>query len=269
MLPSMDVVDTAIGKFLLFAGNDLISSQLRATGRWEPINGGLAKILLAQSPLGKAVVVDAGANLGAFTIPLGREVSPEIAFHCFEMQRIVFYQLCGNIVLNQQPNIYAHHIGLGQANGWIDVPVPDYTRESNIGAVSASAEIRRLRNEHATDREKGEFDRVEFRTLDSFDYADLRLLKIDVEGMELDVLLGAKKTLHRSQHPPILLELWNTKKRPQFSEKVAGVLSCLSELGYSHQIFGDSCLAQFPGRPQLKLSLDKEKNALSAQWEPA
>ncbi len=34
-------------------------------------------------------------------------------------------------------------------------------------------------------------------------------MKIDVEGNELQVLKGAKKTIEEHQHPPIFFEVWN------------------------------------------------------------
>lgn len=48
--------------------------------------------------------------------------------------------------------------------------------------------------------------RVEIRTLDSFAFADVRFIKIDVEGHELGVIQGATETI-RAHHPAILVEI--------------------------------------------------------------
>ena len=63
-------------------------------------------------------------------------------------------------------------------------------------------------------------DGATIRQLDS-----LALLKIDVEGMETDVLLGARDTIARYR-PAIFVE--NNKE-----ENSAGLLSLLRELGYA------------------------------------
>jgi len=47
---------------------------------------------------------------------------------------------------------------------------------------------------------------VEMRTLDSFDLPGADLLKVDVEGYELEVFRGAKKTLEKF-HPVIMIEM--------------------------------------------------------------
>jgi len=44
---------------------------------------------------------------------------------------------------------------------------------------------------------------VPMRTLDSFDYTDIGFIKIDVEGYEYKVLLGAKETIKK--YRPVLL----------------------------------------------------------------
>jgi FkbM family methyltransferase len=71
---------------------------------------------------------------------------------------------------------------------------------------------------------------VEMRTLDSFDLPGADLLKIDVEGYELEVLKGAKKTLEKF-HPFIVIEMhyWAGAR----SE--AELFQILSELGYKFE----------------------------------
>jgi len=47
---------------------------------------------------------------------------------------------------------------------------------------------------------------VPLRTLDSFDFKDVSFVKIDVEGSELEVLEGGRRTISRDR-PHLLVEL--------------------------------------------------------------
>ena len=45
----------------------------------------------------------------------------------------------------------------------------------------------------------------------------IKMIKIDVEGQELGVLMGAKNIL-KNMHPAILFECWNKEKFEKISE---------------------------------------------------
>src|SRR5262249_56409692 len=47
---------------------------------------------------------------------------------------------------------------------------------------------------------------VEVRTLDSYGFTDVRVIKVDVEGGEMDVLEGARQTILRDR-PALIVEL--------------------------------------------------------------
>jgi FkbM family methyltransferase len=133
------------------------------------------------------VALDIGANLGAHTLPLARLVGPTGAVFAFEPQRILFQILCGNVALNEIPNVHVLPVALGRAPGRAKVPALDYRGASNFGGVSLGAA-------HGED--------VPVVPLDQLEVSKAKLIKIDVEGMELDVLAGAKATLARCR--PIL-----------------------------------------------------------------
>jgi Methyltransferase FkbM domain len=72
------------------------------------------------------------------------------------------------------------------------------------------------------DRRKG--DRVAVTTLDALGLAKCRMIKIDVEGMERDVILGAAETIRRTS-PYLYVE---NDRRP----KTDGLVRTVAELGY-------------------------------------
>jgi FkbM family methyltransferase len=82
-------------------------------------------------------------------------------------------------------------------------------------------------------------DDVEMRTLDSFQFADVDFIKVDCEGFEENVLVGACDTILRC-HPTIIVE----QKRlmaTQFGLKPQGAVSTLKGLGYkvAQELSGD------------------------------
>jgi FkbM family methyltransferase len=155
-------------------------------------------------------VVDVGANIGAHTVFFAKAVGPGGRVVAIEPQRILYQILCGNLALNAIGNTFAQHAGLGSAPGSILVPPLNYAASHNFGGLAL-----------------GEFtdgEQVLVTTLDALALPACHLLKIDVEGMEAQVLQGARQTLAR--HRPILY-VENDR-----SEKSAALIALLFELGY-------------------------------------
>lgn len=149
-----------------------------------------------------AVFVDVGANVGAYTLGLRRFCSK---VHSFEPQRIIYNMLCGSVALNGCLNIFCHNVALGAANhGTIEVPQFDYNKPLSFGSIEFGAEqkepLSQQRQYNPLWRET-----VPLRTLDSYNLDRVDVLKIDVEGMELDVLSGAAATITHCR-PVILIE---------------------------------------------------------------
>ena len=247
MLPSASVVSTANGDFLLFESADAITQALRKHGTWEPITLMIAKGLV--TIMGKrGTIIDGGANVGAFTIPLARTFADGCRVVAFEAQRRVYYQLCGSIVLNGLGNVVAHNLGLGAEPGRIPCPVPDYGNDPNIGALSLDESVRRIRREAGcgclTDGEGVEVEPIDMVPLDAFGFDNVCLLKLDVEGMELAVLRGAEATLARSGFPPLIFELWDPAVMPAIAQPQQALLNHVTALGYEITTLGETAIAQ-------------------------
>ena len=106
MLPNCELVKVDGTQFLVFKGNDLISNHLKKALYEDDLHQ-LALKLLLDKPNGK--VLDIGANLGTFCIPLAQKI-PQLKFHAFEPQRIVSYQLGANVIINSLDNVFINTI---------------------------------------------------------------------------------------------------------------------------------------------------------------
>ena len=69
---------------------------------------------------------------------------------------------------------------------------------------------------------------IRMTTLDSLDYKDVDLIKIDVEGYEMQVLKGAEKTLGKVQY--IMIELNNATKK--YGSSNIEIENYIDSLGY-------------------------------------
>lgn len=255
MLPNATVVETQIGRFLLFDTADGITRHLRRDGRWEPLTLMVAKALVKMGESdgrGGGTIVDGGANVGAFTIPMALEFRDSHRVIAFEVQRPLCHLICGSVALNGLDSVLVHNLALGERMDVIEVPVPDYTGDANLGALSLDPEVRRLRREAgmgcATDGPGVRTGQASMVRLDDFGIDDLSLLKLDVEGMELPVLKGAAETLKRSGYPPVLFELWDADAMPAIRAAQEALLSHLSGLGYELLVCGEMAIAQHLGR---------------------
>ncbi len=163
---------------------------------------------------GETTVIDAGANVGTHTVALAKVARRVIAI---EPQPFVFYSLCAQVVLNSLQNVICLPCGLGAAPGSIRPPKLDYSIWSNYGGVALDAD-HFAREDYA----------VEIRTLDDVAAAHgVRgkvFLKIDVEGMERDVLVGGRAFIEATR-PVIYLE--NDRR-----DRAGALLAYLDELGY-------------------------------------
>lgn len=157
------------------------------------------------------MAVEVGANIGAHTVFLAKAVGPTGGVMAFEPQRVAFQTLCANLALNNITNVHCVHAAAGAAPGNLLVPQLDQTQVNNFGGLGLGS------------YQQGE--RVPVVTLDSFNLPQCTLLKIDVEGMEQDVLLGAKETIARCLP---LMYIENDRE-----DRSAALIRLIDSLGYS------------------------------------
>jgi FkbM family methyltransferase len=156
------------------------------------------------------VVLDIGANIGAHTLYLSAAVGPRGRVIAYEPQRVIHQMLCANLALNSITNVQALHAGAGRERGITRAPVLDYSTHNNFGRVSLGAD--------------GASEPVDVIPVDALGLERCHFMKIDVEGMEGEVLAGASSTIARFR-PQLYVE--NDRR-----EKSAALIEQLFSLNY-------------------------------------
>ncbi len=161
-------------------------------------------------------VVDGGANFGTHTVFFSKAVGPTGQVYAFEPQRLIFQVLCANMALNGIENTHCLQAGLGASRRDGIIPTLDIRKYNNTGAFTFDTAL--------------QGDRVPIMPLDELNLPELHFFKLDVEGMELDALKGAKFTINYRQ-PVLYVE--NTFDRPTYEpQQSRDLVNYILELGY-------------------------------------
>lgn len=242
MLPQVNLIRGTTADYLLFATDDAISSTIYRNGSWAAPLVTISSFFYNDLP--EPFVIDIGANLGAYSVPVAKELAAAGGFvYAYEPQRIIFYQLCGNVFTNRLDNVFTHCMALGDQDGTVQIPAIDYQKSTNIGGFSVDASIREHQACITTHAGRPEPE-VPLARLDSLTLPKAPcLIKIDVEGLELQVLRGAAGTLARYNYPPLMLEAWTGE---WFAPERQKLLDYIAQLGYATFTIGDELICQHP-----------------------
>jgi FkbM family methyltransferase len=161
-------------------------------------------------------VYDIGANIGSFTLLFSRLVGNNGGFVlALEPERHNFYTLCGNVSINNLANVHCFQYAMGEKNGAINIPELNHEEIQNHGGISLN--------------QNAKIETGYTVTLSTIDLIKLpkacSFMKIDVEGMELDVLKGGKNTILKDR-PYFYVE----NDREENSENLIKYIK--DELGY-------------------------------------
>lgn len=168
------------------------------------------------------IVVDAGANVGLYSLISSVLVGEAGRVYSFEPSKLTYQRLVSNLALNGCRNVFPYNMALSNVNGTLvlglDPAHPDldshrFVRTVETGCLpQAGDESVDAQLLDVCFKERGLDLKVDF-------------LKIDVEGAELQVLRGAEEILSHSPNIAILLEC--TKNREEVRELLEGFgLSC-------------------------------------------
>ena len=202
------------GHYFIDDIDDAIKRHVVAGEQWEPYVVELSEQYVEPD----SVVVEVGAHIGTHTVPMAGLVGPWGRVYAFEPQRKIHRELHHNLALNGVINAVPLRFAIGAGETRIiEMNPPRSGNEGGTGIGTGG-------------------DAAELRTLDSFGFERVSLLKIDVEGYEDEVLEGAADTIRRNR-PTIIIEIMGGKvyktASPRVRARIEGTWKRLEALGYT------------------------------------
>lgn len=192
---------------------------------------------LKDAPPG-AVCLDVGANVGLYALAFARALQASAGVcHAFEAQRVFAAMVGGTMALNGILNLHVHHLAIGDRDAHIPIPNFDYDKELNFGSVEFGGEQRELLSQRPDATRRSEM--VKQTTIDALELTNVRMIKVDIEGMEEQALIGAVRTIKHDL--PVLCVEWIKSDK----DKLAGMCKAL---GYEVFEWGSDLLCQHPDR---------------------
>lgn len=170
---------------------------------------------------------DVGANNGYFSLLAAGLVGPRGVVYAFEPAAPAFSRLLRNVELNQAVNVRPYRLAIGARDG--AASLHRSREEDGLNSLVPLGSIGSARDK----------DEVQVRPLDKVvGNQPLHLIKVDVEGTELEVLQGATRVIRRSPRIAIVMEHSRAALRRQRRDPDE-VLGFVRSLGLStYELFG-------------------------------
>lgn len=165
------------------------------------------------------IFIDVGANSGYYSLLASYIVSKHGKVLAFEPIKDTYIRLLKNRNINKFTNIHAYNIALGNYNGKIKINISRYSDGQNsIGKIKDSykqitVNIKKL-------------DTI----IKNLKIKNIKLMKIDAEGYELEVLKGSSKLL--KNNPKIIFE-YNKESLYRNKSDYNSIFEFLTSLGYN------------------------------------
>jgi len=213
----IELFENEVGKFMIFP-NDAIAQHLKRGDLWEPH----FKAVLDAMVRPGATVFDAGSNFGYNAVMMCKHIGPQGILYGVEPQRLIFQQLCGNLILNNCHNAYVYNTALSATEGeLVFLDEVDYDAPwVNIGDVSIRG--KNISNEavHTWSLD------TNFGAMQTLDF-----IKMDIQGAELYALKGGQ-TLIKQHEPDLFIEI-EPHQLAKFKVDALDLVDYLRYLGYS------------------------------------
>lgn len=222
-----------------------VGHQILTTSSYDQGEVDLALKLLEQrhKHFGSGVfAIDCGANIGVHTIAWAKEMDSWGEVLAIEAQERIFYALAGNLTLNNCFNAQATWAAVGESVGEILVPELEPTRPASFGSL----ELREMSVQEKIGQPRNQLRVIPFKMLsiDSLAKERVDLIKIDVEGMELEALRGACLTIERCL-PHLIIK--------KIKSDESSIIRMLNPLGYRFFQFGINLVAVHKADPSINI----------------
>lgn len=163
---------------------------------------------LTELELSPGCILDVGANFGQSAIAM-RHHRPDRSVLCIEANPDL--RSCLQRLTRRDPEISFLMVGAGAEWGEADLTIPQFHGSSNAGGATLDPDFLTGRAEELEQRYGAQMMRA-VRTIPVMPLAaldtDVCAIKIDVEGLELDVLIGLGSMIQPGgSQPPVLVEV--------------------------------------------------------------
>lgn len=152
------------------------------------------------------VFYDVGANVGAYSLVASKFLGGQVKVYAFEPSFSTYYELCKNIFLNNcSQSIFPHLIGLSRFSGStalnyhsLEIGASRHILGDDLGVAE-----RPLRPVFRQSVLAFNVDDL----ISQFDFPVPNHIKLDVDGTELEILIGAERTLQNPAVKSLLVEV--------------------------------------------------------------
>jgi FkbM family methyltransferase len=192
------IVRVSGGSRLRVTTSDVVGRLLATSGVWEPHVTAAFRELLRHGD----ICVDAGAHIGYFTLIASRLVGPSGHVYALEPESETYEKLCANLELNAVRNVSSLCVGAGSRSGR-DLLFP--SPPGNTGSAAFGHRWGDATGDATVPQS------VPVRPLSSIvpvsEWSRIRLVKIDVEGYELEALKGLAILFDNGHRPSLIVEV--------------------------------------------------------------
>lgn len=195
--------------FVFPAGDTAIGHSLALSGEFARV---IRDFLISQAREDRGALLDVGANIGAIGLPFAA-TKRGWQVVAIEAHRGLAGLLAANVANNQLSAVDVLHAAAGAKRCVADFPNPSLFGQANYGTVNFGAV-----NQPTAP--------VLMVTLDEVAPPTTRLIKIDVEGYEPEVLKGAQRLLHEVK------PIWLVEAASHSPEQNASVAATFLDAGY-------------------------------------
>jgi FkbM family methyltransferase len=227
---------------------DFVQSYIYYFGVWEP---NLTNYILRALRPGDCLI-DVGANVGYYTLLGAKSIGESGKVHAIEASPMICSLLRNNLELNDYENITVHNLAVSDKISSLEIF--NAQNSQNLGATTT----RRIRAGARGYQSEG---RVDAAPIDQIvprdDLLNARIIKIDVEGAETQVIQGMSHLMKKfSDNTEIIVEL-NREEIEESGETVDAILELFRQSGFHvYQLPND--YSAYPYLQRSPISLPKK-----------